>query len=134
MEALLLSPMGLPYSGISDTIEKTLQESNVTCFRIDKLPVSRNIADSVVETIQKSDLIIANVSSNSSNVLFELGIAIGLGKPTLLLFSTDSEYQMPSDLLGYQMAIYNPDNLESLKKQIYRFIEHQKSRWEKQYV
>lgn len=134
IKALILSPMDASYKRIRDTIQKTLQESDVTSIQIDKFLPGTLFTNAIAEAIQKSDFIIADVSSKNPNVIYEVGFAHGLRKPTLLMLSTDSRDEMPYDLVGYQMATYDPNNLESLKRQIYRFVRYQKSRWEKQNV
>jgi nucleoside 2-deoxyribosyltransferase len=86
----------------------------------------------MTDAIREADLIVADVSRKNPNVLYELGYAHALRKPTLLLLSTDETGEMPFDLAGYQMVIYDPQNLRSLQQQIMRFLDYQQSRWEAQ--
>src|SRR5205085_241728 len=89
-------------------------------------------SNAVTDAIQEADLIVADVSRKNANVLYELGFAHALRKPTLLLLSTDEKGDMPFDLAGYQMITYDPRNLLPLRRQIQLILDYQQSRgvWE----
>ena len=54
------------------------------------------------ETIRDiADLTKPGLSNGRSNVMFELGMAIGLGKPIILLFGEDAQVSIPSVLAGF---------------------------------
>jgi len=129
IEALVLTPMDSSYKPIRETIQRTLQETGVSSVQIGEIfqPGAQWI-NAVTDAIQQADFIVADVSGEDQNVLYELGFAHALRKPTLLMLSTDSVEKMPSDLAGYQMATYDPENLDSLEAQIVRFIKYQESR------
>lgn len=130
IEALILAPMDSSYRRIRDTIQRTLRESGVTPIQIDEIiQPGAQWANAVTDAIQEADFIVADVSRKNPNVLYELGFAHALRKPTLLMLSMDSVGEMPFDLAGYQMATYDPQNLTSLKDQIVRFVKYQVSRW-----
>ena len=130
INALILSPMDSSYRRIRDTIQRTLRESGVTPVQIDDvIRPGAQWANAVTEAIQEADFIVADVSRKNPNVLYELGFAHALRKPTLLMLSIDSVGEMPFDLAGHQMATYNPKDLTSLKNQIARFVKYQESRW-----
>ena len=129
IRALILTPMDSSYSRIRDTIQRTLKDSGVTPVQIDEIiRPGAQWANAVTDAIQEADFIVADVSRKNPNVLYELGFAHALRKPTLLMLSTDSVGEMPFDLAGYQMATYDPENLTSLQNQIVRFVKYQESR------
>ncbi len=74
------------------------------------------------------DLIVADVSSANPNVLYELGYAHALRKPTLLLVNSVHTGNIPIDISSYQMATYDPSDPQTLKRQIASFLEYQTSR------
>lgn len=88
--------------------------------------------DSMVARLHQADFVIADISGRNPNVLFELGIAHGLGKPFVLLVSVDENAEFPSDLLGYQYAIYDPTNILALSSKLDRFVKQLLSRLESQ--
>ena len=129
IEALVLTPFDSSFSRIRDTIQRVLREYGVTPIQIDEvIQPGAQWANAITEAIQESDFIVADVSRRNPNVMYELGYAHALRKPTLLMLNSDSAGEMPSDLAGYQMAVYDPSNLTSLKDQVIRFVKYQDSR------
>ena len=68
----------------------------------------------ILGAIREADLIIADVTRQDPNVLYELGFAEALRKPTILLVSIQSGSGLPSDLTGLQYIMYDPANLDRL--------------------
>ena len=71
-----------------------------------------------------------NFETNSNlkrpaNIMFELGMALGLGKPLLPLVEKGTKF--PSELSGIMLLQYERDNLDEIfhyiKNWIYRFAE-----------
>ena len=131
LQALVLSPMDASYERVAEVIEIALKQAGVTPM----LPrdmiwkSNRDVLDIMTNAIQEADIIVADVSHNSPNVFVELGFALAFRKPTMILLSTDAVGKIPSDLAGYLMATYNPDDLASLRGTISHFIKYQESRW-----
>ena len=69
---------------------------------------------SILDGIREADLIIADVSHQNPNVLYEMGFAHALRKPTILLFDIKSGSSLPSDLAGLQYITYDPANFRGL--------------------
>jgi nucleoside 2-deoxyribosyltransferase len=82
------------------------------------------------KAIRSADVVIADVTGTTANVAtgtnahgarenvaFEVGLAMGLGKRVLLL-SRQRLDALPSDLQGYQIAVYRPDELETVNRYI----------------
>ena len=135
IEALVLTPFDSSFSRIRDTIQRVLREYGVTPIQIDEvIQPGAQWANAITEAIQESDFIVADVSRRNPNVMYELGYAHALRKPTLLMLNSDSAGEMPSDLAGYQMAVYDPSNLTSLKDQVIRFVKYQDSRRGKEFA
>ncbi len=73
-------------------------------------------------------MIVADVSRNSPNIFLELGFALAFRKPTMVMMSIDSEGKIPSNLAGYMIITYDPENLLALERKLYRFIQYQVER------
>ena len=75
--------------------------------------------------IQSSDLVVADISGQkpNPNVMYELGFAHGLRKPTLLLVSQESG-RAPSDLAGILYLVYDPTNLSALRSSLRNEVKH----------
>src|SRR5882724_7594491 len=87
-------------SGASIFVAMPVGEQSGECFSRLILPVTRALGLAtlrvnpfgidnlgIVETIRASGLVLADLTSNNPNVLYELGIASGLGIPVVLLAS-----------------------------------------------
>lgn len=80
--------------------------------------------DGILASLRASDFVIADMTKRNPNVLFELGIAHGIGKPFVLLVSSKSDGDIPSDLLGYQYITYDLDTLYRLESKLDSFVQH----------
>jgi class 3 adenylate cyclase len=72
------------------------------CERADDLAYRGSISQEVYSHIAGSDVMIADISQLNPNVLYELGVAHGLGKPTLIL--ADESQDIPFDLASSQVV------------------------------
>lgn len=73
--------------------------------------------ESLKDAVQRSDFVIADLTGANPNVMFEIGLALGLNKP-LLLLSQQSGTTLPSDVQARQVAIYKPDNVPEVRKYV----------------
>ena len=116
---------------LSRTVNEVLLMNGVSAISFeDRVATGALWVDGVLASLREADFIIADVTNRNPNVLFELGIAHGLGKPFVLLVSANSEGDMPSDLLGYQYITYDPYEEITLSKKLNRFVGHVASRLE----
>ena len=90
-----------------DVIKPPLESIGFGVSRADDIESQQNILRDIVEGINASDLVIADLSGNNPNVFYELGLAHALKKPVLLL--TQSIDQVPFDLQSYRIFEYNTD-------------------------
>ena len=79
------------------------------------------IRDRIRVSIQQSRLCVADVSQRNPNVLYEVGIAHTLGKPTILLTSKIEE--VPFDIRALRIVVYDPNEPASLRAELVRTIE-----------
>ncbi len=70
------------------------------------------VFETIKERIQRSDAIVADISENNPNVLWEVGFSESQKKPIVLLSSTPQE--IPAALLGSQLIVYEPEILDGL--------------------
>jgi len=100
---------------VKDVVRLALEENGFAAVPYDDaIPPGALRAASVFDGIREADLVVADVSGHKPNVLFELGFARGLRKPTILLFSLKSGASLPSDLVGFHWILYDPTNLRAL--------------------
>lgn len=129
-QAFLLMPMAPSYESVRQTVVNVLHKLDFETARFDEeIQVGARWANAITDAIQKADLVVADVSDRNPNVMYELGYAHALRKPTLLLLSTESAGELPVDLAGYQMLTYDPKQLGGLRDQICKFAVYLTRRW-----
>ena len=88
-------------------IRPVLEECSFVVERADDIENNRNILRDIVSGIHNSDLIVAELTGNNPNVLYELGLAHALRKPVIHL--TQAIDDVPFDLRSYRMFEYSRD-------------------------
>lgn len=99
----------------SEIIEPALAESGCIATRADSDLDQVNIMQKIIQSISRTDIIIAEVTSLNPNVMYELGIAHGLDKPTVIL--TQDIDSVPFDLRSYTLVKYTEHYQEIPKLQ-----------------
>ena len=80
-------------------------------FRADKWTYSGDFVCKICKAIQESCVVVADITGGNPNVFFELGLAVGLGKPTILINDeTSAGGRIPSDLLAWEYVPYDGRN------------------------
>ncbi len=95
-------------------IKPTITKMNINVTRADEIYGTRPIIDDIFEAIEKSDIIIADITGNNPNVLYELGIAHALNKFTIII--TKNIHDIPFDFHHIRIIQYEPENVNFSKK------------------
>ncbi len=108
----------MPYSEQANKnyqiIKETCLEQGLEVIRADEMiSAGESIAEKIKSLISKSDLIIADVTGNNVNVMYELGFAHGINKPVILLASKIEELRI--DVSNYKIILFN-ESKESKEK------------------
>lgn len=85
-------------------LKPTLEKFGYDVERADSSSSVERIDLSVIEQLQSSDLVIADVSGNNPNVMFELGYRIALDKPFIIIAQDVNE--LPFDISGIRTLFY----------------------------
>lgn len=91
----------------ADLIKPVAEQFGLSVMRADEIFSPGSIAEQIRVAIQQSRLCIADVTHKNPNVLYEVGIAHTLGKPTLLL--TRNIEDVPVDLRSLRLIVYEMD-------------------------
>ena len=91
----------------TDFIQPVLEQHGFVVERADDIENNRNILRDVISGINNCDLVVAELTGNNPNVLYELGLAHALRKPVIHL--TQSLDELPFDLRSYRMVEYSRD-------------------------
>lgn len=116
-QAFIALPGEARQSGLQNVIEDTLHNNGVDVVSavISDFKAASNITASIQDLIRKTTFVVADVSGANPNVMLEVGMAMGMGKPILLL-SRARAPELPVDLAAQQVAVYKPEDLSSVRK------------------
>lgn len=84
------------YATIKVAVSTAIQGETIDCFRIDDHKAAGVITDDLLNAIGQASICIADLTGNNPNVMWEVGYAMALGKPTILI--TQDVRQLPFDL------------------------------------
>ena len=113
-QVFVIIPFSSMYIDTYEVIKKTCEDLKLNAVRSDDVYTSSSIMKHIIELIVSSRIIIAVVDGRNPNVMYELGIAHALNKPTIIL---DQGNQIkPFDIQGNQIVIY--DDYDDLAKKL----------------
>jgi hypothetical protein len=81
------------------------QAVNAKCYRVDKEHFTGEIVPHIKESIEKSIAVIGDISEAKPNVMYEVGYAHALRKPTVHISSTPL-VELPFDVSGWNTIPY----------------------------
>lgn len=93
------------------------------CKRVDEILTPTDITDDIFKLIASSSSVIADITGLNSNVMFEVGYAIGMGKQTVLICQDDIP-KLPFDVSHRRIFSYkrNKDGLAILSDMIFKIL------------
>lgn len=90
-----------------DVILPVAKKCGFDIIRIDEVPGPGIILNDIQQQIQRSNVVVAEISTPNPNVFYELGYAHALEKPAVLLVRKDRGNEMPFDVRGYRAIFYD---------------------------
>jgi nucleoside 2-deoxyribosyltransferase len=99
------------YSMIKATVESTLKEQFIKCYRLDEARPAGRITDRLLKELQASAICVADLTGNKPNVMWEVGYAMALSKPLLIV--TQEMASLPFDLKDMQSLQYDRNHLST---------------------
>jgi nucleoside 2-deoxyribosyltransferase len=112
-QAFIALPQGPAARELRTVISETLDRHEILpLFAADASPAT---SPTIQELLRGADLVIADITGANTNVMIEVGIALGMGKP-LLLLSQSRSTDLPIDLRAHQVAVYRPGDMDSVRK------------------
>jgi nucleoside 2-deoxyribosyltransferase len=86
------------------SIEPVIRAAGFTCLRADKIPKAGFVLEHILKAVYDADVVIADITGNNANVMYELGLAHGFAKPVIVLSQNIAE--APFDLKSYRIILY----------------------------
>lgn len=105
----VIMPFGTEWSaGVYDLIKRAAEslrpELDVLVYRADEISRPGKITDQIVHAIRESNAIIADITGDNPNVMWELGYAQALDKAAVIL--NQSVHEAPFDLRDWRQLVY----------------------------
>jgi hypothetical protein len=104
-----------------ETIKPALIESDVEPLRADEILGLQPVIDKIEEAIQQASICIAEVSTDNPNVWLELGYALAINRPVVILCDKQLRSKLPFDIQHRPVIFYRSDSksgYEELEKRI----------------
>lgn len=98
-------------------IAEAAAQRGLACVRLDQEVFDDLIIDRIHKEIERADGVIADLTEGNPNVLYELGYAHALKKPTIHLSAMMPE-QLPFDVRGWQTLLYSFGQIHKLREQL----------------
>ena len=97
---------GSPYDQLyNDVIKQVCGEFRLNVIRADDIYHPGVIFQDILQGLDESNVVIADVTPPNPNVFFELGYSHALRKPVILLAERGTE--LPFDVSGYRVIFYD---------------------------
>lgn len=104
-------PFAATFNALYESIESLVRDHcHLRCWRADSDSVGSRVMSDVWRATNDAIVVIADLSGNSANVLYEVGLAHAVGKPVVLLTSDGSESAIPFDIQGIRVIRYDAAN------------------------
>lgn len=112
----------MPFAEIYDDtfvvgMQPATLEVNCECVRVDQIDFTGEIVSKIKETINDCVCVIADLSDNSPNVLYEMGYAEGIGLPVIQICSSPLE-ETSFDVRNNFTIQYNLGQTAKLKERL----------------
>jgi len=103
----VLMPFGDSFDELyQEVLKECLVENNFTVIRADELYGSKPIMEDILNRIESSEIIIADLTGRNPNVFYELGITHSRKKNDNVIIITQSLDDVPFDLRPYRTIPY----------------------------
>jgi hypothetical protein len=117
-----------PFTDIYEhLIKPTVEDEGFRCLKSDDIFTTTSVIEDIWANINKAGLIIAEISSNNPNVMYELGVCHTVGKNVMMI--TQDADKIPFNFRHMRCYSYKNDipGSDELKKNIRSVIQHLKA-------
>jgi hypothetical protein len=97
------------YAAIRVAVEGAISDRAPRCFRLDEARPAGRITDRLLAELRAATLCVADLTGAKPNVMWEVGYAMALGKPTVIV--VQSLRDLPFDLKDMQSLEYDRNQL-----------------------
>ena len=98
-----------------------LEDAAVTPYRVDEDPSVAVPIESIEERIRESDICLADITTHNPNVWYELGFAVAVGRPVVMICDGAVFDKLPFDIqhrLVVKYSTASPSDFERLRREV----------------
>jgi hypothetical protein len=119
----------------ADAIDPAIEDAGFAARRVDRHNEGDLLKSEIVQFIERSQIIVADVTNERPNCYLEIGYAMGLGKKANLILTAreDHHHSSPNfrregpkihfDLEGYSILFWDPSDLPTFRTALTRLIK-----------
>jgi hypothetical protein len=112
--SLIIAPFGKTFAPVEKLVRETLENLGIEVAQFDQISSGAVWATAVTDAIKSADFVVVDITNQNENVIYELGVAHTMRKPTVLICSVRSKTPLPLVLSGFSVIVYEPEDLQSL--------------------
>jgi len=120
----VMMPFATEFDAVYVAIQQACRTAELTCERSDKVWEESTIIQDVFNLIYRSHIVVADLTGNNPNVLYEVGIAHTLGRDVVPIAQAPTS--RPFDIAHHRILGYVPDahGLAAMCEQLARRLRH----------
>jgi nucleoside 2-deoxyribosyltransferase len=101
-------------------VKAALAEAGIETISLDEdISPGAMWASAITDAMYIADFVVVDLSTENPNIMYELGFAHALRKPTIILVSRRASIsRIPSDLAGLPYLFYDPEEPTSLIREL----------------
>lgn len=115
-----IDPTNPTLDDLYNTYKDCFSEFDVKAIRADEIEHQDAITDKIIEKINLSEFLLADLTGERQSVYYEIGYAHALGRKVIMYRNCNTKLHF--DLAGYNCPEYK--NLTELREQVIRRLEH----------
>lgn len=105
---------------LDSAVKDTVATEPMICLRLDETKAAGSLRERLVGELSKSYMCVADVTGTNPNVMWEVGYAMALRKPTLLIRQV--RQGLPFDVQDMEAISYRRNDLEALREDLGRAL------------
>lgn len=113
--AFLAIPYAKAFTPVKNAICRAATTTGFDCDVTGDRYLAGNVMDQVWQGIRRAEFVVADISGFNANVMIEVGMAVSLGKPVLIISQSK---EMPFDVQPWRRMIYDRKDLKGLQQDI----------------
>jgi hypothetical protein len=116
LNCFVIMPFAAEFDDVYALIKSTVEGvaaggTQGRCFRLDESRPAGRIKDRLLGELRSASICVADLTDTKPNVMWELGFAMALGKPVIIV--TQSLQSLPFDIKDMQSIEYNRNRLNA---------------------